>query len=200
MPIPAPFASQKQIRPSGRRPKMMDLMLTIGLLAMCVAAVWSDLRTGRIPNVLTLTGLGVALVLRSTGAIAAGGFGILGAGLAGAALALALSFPLFILGGLGGGDVKLLVAVGAFLSPSRLLVALAVMAIVGGLIALVVVIRKRALGRTFANVWQIVKTAALAALFRTVPRSSLPTLNTPGAITTPYAVAIAAGAIVGVLL
>lgn len=179
---------------------MMDLMLTIGLLAMCVAAVWSDLRTGRIPNVLTLTGLGVALVLRSTGAMAAGGFGILGAGLAGAALALALSFPLFVLGGLGGGDVKLLVAVGAFLSPSRLLVALAVMAILGGVIALIAVIRKRALGRTFANVWRIVKSAVLAALFRNVPRGSLPTLNTPGAITTPYAVAIAGGAIAGVLL
>ncbi len=96
--------------------------------------------------------------------------------------------------------MKLLVAVGAFLSPSRLLVALAVMAILGGLIALIAVIRKRALGRTFANVWRIVKSAAWAALFRTVPRGSLPTLNTPGAITTPYAVAIAAGAIGGVLL
>ena len=96
--------------------------------------------------------------------------------------------------------MKLLVAVGAFLAPSRLLVALAAMAISGGVIALVAVLRKRALGRTLANVWRIVKTAILAALFRTVPRSPLPTLRTPGAITTPYGLAIATGAIVGVLL
>ena len=174
---------------------MIDLLLTFGLIATCAIAVWSDIRTGRIPNVLTLCGLIAALSLR-----AVGGFDLLGSGLAGAALALALSLPLFLLGGLGGGDVKLLVAVGAFLAPSKLFMALAVMAIVGGLLALVAVVRRRALGRTLANVWRIVKTAILAALFRTVPRSPLPTLRTPGAITTPYGVAIAVGAIVGVLL
>ena len=174
---------------------MIDVLLTIGLIATCAIAVWSDLRTGRIPNVLTLSGLAAALLLR-----AAGGLDLVGGGLAGAAVALGLSLPLFLLGGLGGGDVKLLVAVGAFLAPSRLFVALAVMAISGGLIALAAVVRRRALGRTLANVWRIVKTAILAALFRTVPRSPLPTLRTPGAITTPYGLAIATGAIVGVLL
>jgi prepilin peptidase CpaA len=174
---------------------MIDLLLTIGLIAMCMAAVWSDVRTGRIPNVLTLSGLALALALRTVS-----GLGPLGAGLSGALLALLLSIPLFLIGGLGGGDVKLLVAVGAFLAPSQLFVALAVTAITGGFIALIAVIRKRALGRTLANAWRIVKTAILAALFRTVPRSPLPTVRTPGAITTPYGVAIAAGAIVGVLL
>ena len=174
---------------------MIDLLLTVGLVATCAIAVWSDLRTGRIPNVLTLTSLTAALLLR-----AAGGLDLLGGGLAGAGVALALSLPLFLLGGLGGGDVKLLVAVGAFLAPARLLVALVVMAITGGVIALAAVVRKRALGRTLANVWRIVKTAVLAALFRTVPRSPLPTVRTPGAITTPYGLAIATGAIVGVLL
>ncbi len=174
---------------------MIDLLLTIGLIATCAIAVWFDFRTGRIPNRLTMTGLAVALLLRGVG-----GLDALTAGSIGAAIALGLSLPLFLLGGLGGGDVKLLVAVGAFLSPSRLLVALAAMAIVGGLIALVAVVRKRALGRTLASVWRIVKAAILAALFRTVPRSPLPTLRTPGAITTPYGLAIAAGAIVGVLL
>jgi prepilin peptidase CpaA len=174
---------------------MIDVLLTIGLIATCAIAAWCDLRTGRIPNVLTLSGLAAALVLR-----AAGGFDLLGGGLAGAAVALGLSLPVFLLGGFGGGDVKLLVAVGAFLAPSRLFVALAVMAIVGGVIASVAVLRQRALGRTLANVWRIVKTAILAVLFRTVPRSPLPTVRTPGAITTPYGLAIAAGAIVGVLL
>lgn len=174
---------------------MIDLLLTIGLIATCAIAVWSDLRTGRIPNVLTLSGLTAALVLR-----AVGGPDLLGDGLAGAAVAFGLSLPLFLLGGLGGGDVKLLIAVGAFLAPARLFVALAAMAISGGVIALAAVLRRRALGRTLANVWRIVKTAILAALFRTVPRSPLPTLRTPGAITTPYGLAIATGAIVGVLL
>jgi prepilin peptidase CpaA len=174
---------------------MIDLLLTIGLIATCAIAVWSDVRTGRIPNVLTMGALATALILR-----AVGGLDLLGSGLAGAAIALGLSLPMFLVGGLGGGDVELLLAVGAFLAPSRLFVALLVMAIVGGCIALVAVIRRRALGRTLANVYRIVKTAILAALFRTVPRTPLPTLRTPGAISTPYGLAIATGAIVGVLL
>ena len=180
---------------TGDNVPMIEQLLTIGLIAMCAVALWSDVRTRRIPNTLTLTGLSIALLLRL-----AGEFDLLSAGLLGGAVAFGLSLPLFLVGGLGGGDVKLLAAVGAFLAPERLLVALLVMAVVGGVIALAAVIRKRALGRTFGNLWRMLKTAGLSLVFRASPAHALPTVNTPGAITTPYGVAIAAGALVGVFV
>ena len=59
------------------------------------------------------------------------------AAVAGFALGLALTWPLFALGGLQGGDVKLLAAVGCVLGPKGLLCAMFWMALAGGAWALV---------------------------------------------------------------
>ena len=69
--------------------------------ALVGAAAASDVAWRRIPNALTMAGLCLALGLR-----ALEGGPMLLQGLAGAGMGLALSFPLFALGGMGGGDVK----------------------------------------------------------------------------------------------
>ncbi len=59
--------------------------------------------------------------------------------LAGSALGLALLLPLYAIGGMGAGDVKLLAGVGAWMGPALTLGAFAATAITGGLMALAMV-------------------------------------------------------------
>src|SRR5690606_25938791 len=124
----------------------MSSVNTASFLLLVAAAGWLDLRTGRIPNVVTLTGLAVALALRALLDPS-----LLGPGLAGAALGLGVSLPLFALGGLGGGDVKLLAAVGAFLGPGKLGTALLAAGLAGGALALAVAVWRGALAATLAR-------------------------------------------------
>lgn len=158
---------------------------TVSIVALATLAAWSDIRTRRIPNALTFTGFAVALALR-----ALGGIDEVTAGLLGALLAFGLSLPLFLARGLGAGDVKLLTACGAFLGPRRLLSAVLITALAGGAMALFAILRRGALIQTLRNCRDIV-----VGIFSPKRRSDLPTLSTPGAITVPYGVAIAIGAI-----
>jgi prepilin peptidase CpaA len=64
--------------------------------------------------------------------------------LAGTAVGLMLLLPAYAIGGMGAGDVKLLAGIGAWVWSTNTLYAFAISAIVGGIIAvLMVVIRKR---------------------------------------------------------
>ena len=113
---------------------MNEVVATAALLALVVLASVSDLRTRRIPNALTVTGLGIALALR--GAV---GVEPLMSGLAGAAIAFAPAVPLVALGGLGGGDAKLLAAASLWVGPDQLLPFVALVAVFGGVLALILV-------------------------------------------------------------
>src|ERR1700751_1600311 len=84
------------------------------LLMLLAVAVGSDLHSRRIPNWLVLTGLTLALAVRLGGARAAQGYSAWGLGLlTGGGLFL----PLYLLRGMGAGDVKLMAMVGAFVGP-----------------------------------------------------------------------------------
>lgn len=161
------------------------------IVIVAVTAAWFDVRERRIPNALTVPAFGIALVFALLG-----GLPELGASLAGAGLCLLLSLPFFLVRGLGGGDVKLLVAFGAFLGPARLGTALLVMALVGGVLGLVAMIRRGAVTRTFVNLYLMLMTAFRSALGRAKGDPGFwMTLDSPGAITVPYGVAISAGAV-----
>src|SRR4051812_6015188 len=68
-----------------------------------------------------------------------GGPGLLWA-FAGAVVGLALLLPLHAIGGMGAGDVKLMAGVGAWMGPSLTLGAFAASTIVGGVMAIVMVL------------------------------------------------------------
>lgn len=161
------------------------------------AGAWFDVRERRVPNVLTLVGLAVALLLGSLQ-----GASGLAAALGGAALGFAVALPVFLLGGLGGGDVKFLAVLGAFLGPARMPTALLAIALVGGLMAAVEVVRRRAVGRTVMHIWVILKSLGPGAFsrWRSRPYGGPLTVGDDAAITLPYAVAIAAGAAMAYLL
>ncbi len=106
-----------------------------------------DLRIRRVPNVLpgsiALIGLGLA----------ATGFGRVGLpwSVAGLLVGLVLMLPGYLIGATGGGDVKLLAALGTVLGPAPTLRAFVASAIAGGLIAIFVAYRRGRLAATFAG-------------------------------------------------
>lgn len=171
-----------------------ELVSSATLVGVCLVAVWFDVRERRIPNLLTVGGFGIALLLRIPSGAEAIGSGLLG-GLVGFGVAL----PFFLVGGLGGGDAKLLAAVGAFLGPARMWTALLVMAFAGGLMALAAIARRRAFQQTAVNLVTIFTTFGRKTFtgWKGEESEAAVTLDTPGVITVPYGVAIAAGALAG---
>ncbi|MFQ5678315.1 MAG: prepilin peptidase [Gemmatimonadota bacterium] len=172
-----------------------DPLLAGALIVVCAFAVWFDLKEGRIPNVLTLAGLVAALLLRLPG----GGHAV-ATGLGGAGIALGVGLPFFLVGGLGGGDVKLLAAVGAFLGTSRILDGLLAAALVGAGLGVAVMVARGATRQTMANLHTILRTFGRGTFtgWRSgAENRAAVTLSTPGAIAVPYGIAIAAGALVG---
>jgi prepilin peptidase CpaA len=145
-----------------------------------------DLRSRRIPNALTVTGAATALVLR-----APMGWEALAEGALGVGLALLLTVPLFALNALGGGDVKLLAAVGAFMGPVELVGACLLIGLLGGVLALVEAIRRGTLRVVFLNVLYM-----LGRWFSPIRRELAPTLTSPAAMAIPYGIPIAAGALI----
>lgn len=88
---------------------MLATAATVALVALAAAAAWSDLRRRRVSNRLVLLGLGAALAVRAATLDPV----TIGLGVAGAAVGLALLLPAFAARWVGGGDVKLLAAIGA---------------------------------------------------------------------------------------
>ncbi len=84
-------------------------MLLLGLIL--ARAVYTDVRTGKIENRLAGAGLAMGLLLN----LAAGGGQGIRESLRASVLVLAGLFALFLVRGLGAGDIKLLAAVAAFL-------------------------------------------------------------------------------------
>ena len=129
------------------------LALSLGL----AAAVVIDVRTRRIPNWLT-------------GAIAGAGFGLAfgGGGVTpweaflGLAAGLVLMLPGHVIGATGAGDVKLMAAIGAFLGPGLVFRAFLYSAVAGGVLALVVAVRRGLLADTVMTTTQLVTSPSVA--------------------------------------
>ena len=154
-------------------------------LAVALAACATDLRVRRIPNVLTL---GAALVAFGYHLMAGGWAGLLGS-LGGWGVGLVLFLPLFALRGLGGGDVKLLAALGAWLGPGQTLWLALFTALAGGPLAVAVALSRGYLSRALKNVWGLLMFWRVAGVR---PHPAL-TLDSPSTPRLPYAVPIAAG-------
>lgn len=149
---------------------------------LALIAGWTDWRSRRIPNWITLPSLLLGLALN------AGFAGWSGAkqALLGAGLGLALLLPFVLLRSLGGGDWKLVGALGAFLGPERLITVLVVSLLVAGAMAMVLVIYKRRVRETAYNLAHIA--ASLVTL--RLPGPSL-TLDNPESLRIPFGVAVA---------
>lgn len=166
---------------------MLEPITTALFTAVLLTAAWTDLATRRVPNALTLPAIAAALALRlPLGADAAV------AGLLGVGLALAICLPFFAAGAMGGGDAKLLMAVGAFLGPRELVTALLLTAVAGGVMGLVSAARARILGLVLVDTLGLMR--YWMSFGQLGPKPS-PSLDVP--LKVPYAVAIAIGSLAG---
>lgn len=164
----------------------------VAVVTVVLAAALCDLRTRRLPNALTFGAAGVALAVHG----AAGGWVELAHAAVGWGVGLVLFLPLYALGGMGAGDVKLLGAIGAWLGPMGAVWTGLYGAIAGGVMALVVAIGRGYLRTALRNVGSMV-----LAWFLTGPRpvEGL-TLAESRSIRLPYAVPLAAGALATLLM
>ena len=101
----------------------MYAKIALAVLAL-LAAGW-DLKTRTIPNWLTVAGIVVGLALGWQ------------EGLKGIGLGLALQVPFFVLGMIGGGDVKLMAAAGAIAGWKNLVLLFFLAAVLQAIIALI---------------------------------------------------------------
>jgi prepilin peptidase CpaA len=165
----------------------MELAHLIALAVALVGCV-TDLRTRRIPNVLTFSAAAAALMFHAL----QGGWSGLGHAAAGLGVGLAVFLPLFALGGLGGGDVKLLAALGGWVGPTTVLWTAAWTGIAGGPLALMLAFGRGYVRQAFQNVWLLLMFWRVEGL-RPHPAVNL---STPGGPRLPYALPIALGLVV----
>jgi prepilin peptidase CpaA len=126
------------------------------LVAGAIVATVIDLRTRRIPNSLT-----AAMAALGIGLAASGASGVsIGASAAGLALGLALMMPGHLLGATGGGDVKLMGAVGAVVGPGMVVSAFLFTAIAGGVLAVAVAMQRQRLAATIAGTGRLIAAPA----------------------------------------
>jgi prepilin peptidase CpaA len=166
------------------------------MLIVITAAIF-DLRSRRIPNWLTLSGILLGFALNAVLAYPWPLEGLKNAGL-GMLFAFAVYFVLYLIHAMGAGDVKLMAAVGAILaSPFGWFKLFLVTALIGGVFALVLLVFKGRLRKTFWNVAYLVNELGHArAPYMT--REELD-VKSPKAVTLPHGFTIAVSCLIFVV-
>jgi prepilin peptidase CpaA len=153
------------------------------LLLLVLCAYW-DLRYRRIPNWATLPGivlgLGINGLLSGWAGMKTSGIGFL--------VGFGALLVLFVLGWMGGGDVKLMAAVGALKGYPFVVSALFYSLIVGVVIGVAMLIWNRKTLRTFKNLFFVVG----SRLSRLVPKQDIDRKETQKL---PFGLAIVLGTI-----
>ncbi|MGB7061065.1 MAG: prepilin peptidase [Candidatus Zixiibacteriota bacterium] len=157
-------------------------ILVLVIVLVCLA-IYSDLRWRKIPNCLTLPAIALGFVLNFVGnswnGLIFAFFGLL--------LGMGLLMLPYLLGGMGGGDVKLMGALGALLGSHAVLNVFLYTSLVGGMIAIAVAVANRSLIEMLKRIVLFLKCVFLfqapatgAAVFKKSPSM-------------PYGVAMGAG-------
>jgi prepilin peptidase CpaA len=149
---------------------------------LAIVAGWTDWRSRRIPNYLTVPGLLLGIAANSW----LRGWAGAKDSLLGAALGLALLLPFVLIRSLGAGDWKFVGALGAFLGPENLLTVLVLGILVNGLMAAIMVIRKKRFRETARNMGRMLA----GFLTMHLPGPDL-TLDNPELVKVPFGVAVA---------
>lgn len=163
------------------------LMTLITLIVITTATLW-DISTNRIPNLITLPAIVLGILLNTYYSGLTG----LGDALAGSVVGILLLIIPFAFGGMGGGDVKLLAAVGALNGLLMVMYTFLYSAVAGGVIALVVALFKGKLYPVLFNIFWAFRNFPIE-IFRGGQQKSLMPITSD--IWYPYGLAIFIGTI-----
>lgn len=162
-------------------------MIAMAALVLALIAGIFDFRSRRVPNWLSVTGLATGLSLN----LYLAGLMGLKTSLLGLGLALLFYLPLFLLRAMGGGDVKLMAAMGSMVGPDAWLIVFVLTALLGGVVAIALLVYRGGLSTALGNVGRILTSLGQAQ----APHVAHPELDIahPRATTLPHAVVIAIG-------
>jgi prepilin peptidase CpaA len=165
------------------------VLLNSILIVLIIIVCYSDIRWNRIHNIVTIPALltGVLLNLLFTGSAG------LKLSLIGMTIGFCILLLLFLAGGIGGGDIKLLAAIGAIKGYPFILWATFYGVLVGGIIALFVMAR-------YGVMWQSIKNICYRGWCLVVPGLKYVPLDKSASLKIPYGVAIGIGTIWALLV
>ena len=155
---------------------------TVVFTGVCIAL---DVRTRRIPNAIT----GPAILLGAALNLFHGGLYGLACALAGLLFTVVILLGPFALGGIGGGDVKMMGAVGALLGPRLAFLGLGLGMILGGAIMILHLGRLGRLGQKLRATAAMFSAAAVTGSLAPLRASA----EHPDAIALPYSVPLGLG-------
>ena len=165
----------------------MDKYFLIGGVLVALVGAVTDVRSARIPNSLTysavLAALGLRVALLGLSGLESGALGMLVAG--------GLFLFLFVLGAMGGGDMKLMAAVGAWVGSEEVTTLILAAALAGGVLAIGRIIFRNMLGETLRNTIRLIFYRFTSGM---QPHPEL-NVQAPGSQRVPFGVAIAVGAL-----
>lgn len=162
------------------------MLLNIILVIVLIICFITDLKQQRIYNKVIFPTLIAVLVLHLT----ASGFGGLRLSILGFAAGLAVLIIPYLLGGIGAGDVKLLALIGAIKGSSFVLNTALYMAVIGGIIALFIIVANGALTKVLKQIWIWIYSLVCGIKYRL----EFPTTGYMKKY--PYGVAIVGGAVI----
>ena len=138
------------------------------VIAIALVACVTDLRSQRIPNILTFGGALAGVVFHT---MIGAGEGFLSS-VSGWAVGVAVFMLPFALGGMGAGDVKLVAALGAWLGPMDTLWLGMYTALAGGVAALGLALVRGYLRQALSNIYMLLMHWRVAGI-RPLPEVSL---------------------------
>jgi prepilin peptidase CpaA len=170
-----------------RESKFLEKYFIICGVLVALGGAVSDIRTARIPNRLTysavLTALSLRVILLGLPGLKSGALGMLVAG--------GLFLLLYVLGAMGGGDMKLMAAVGAWVGSTQVMTLILAAALAGGILAIGRIIFTKMAGQTFRNMVRLIFYRLTSGL---QPHPEL-NVQSPSSQRVPFGVAIAVGAL-----
>jgi prepilin peptidase CpaA len=160
-------------------------------ITLVVAAVIDGLKL-KVPNWITFPMIVSGWIYSATLSPYAGWEGLMYS-LIGTVVGLALLLPAYAIGGMGAGDVKLLAGVGAWVWGTTTLYAFAVSAVIGGIIAVLMVLAGKSWTKHQSQFWMIaneILTVKDPEKLATIAAERKPTM-----MLLPYGIPIAIGTI-----
>ncbi|MGH9146760.1 MAG: A24 family peptidase [Vicinamibacterales bacterium] len=167
-------------------PPISEVITVTAVMASAGISAAIDFSTRRVPNALTLSVAAIGILASVSGVVELPP----GMALVGFLTGFVLMLPGHVIGRTGGGDVKLMAALGTWLGPSMIVKAFLYSAIAGGLLALLVAARRGRMRETLRGTVQLVAARSSA-------KEEVEAVDRDNRF--PYAPAIAAGSVLVVL-